>query len=58
MTASMGRNGKSGRKKQKNLDRLSRSNLPGPLLLCRLAVADVVALREEMELLEHFLLLP
>lgn len=28
------------------------------LLLCCLAVADVVALREEMELLEHFLLLP
>lgn len=58
VTDSMGRNGKCGRKKQKNLDCLSRSNFPGPLLSCCLAVADVIALREEMEVLEHFLLLP
>lgn len=57
VTDSMGRNGNSGRKKQKNLDRLSRSNSSGPLLSCCLAVAEVVTLREEMEVLDHCLLL-
>lgn len=49
--------GKVVGRSKKNLDHLSRSNFPGPLLLCCLAVADVVPLREETELLEHFLLL-
>lgn len=40
----------------KKLDLLSRSNFPCPLLSCCLGSADVVSLREEMQLLEHFLL--
>lgn len=40
----------------KKLDLLSRNNFPCPLLSCCLGNADVVSLREEMQLLEHFLL--
>lgn len=55
MTDSMGRNGKMIGRSRK-IRSLEQNNFSGPLLSCCLGSVDVVSLREEMYLMEHFLL--